>query len=715
MLDCYQDDYGVNFDPRYFPVTPEEYRKLTSDGTDVDLSGYYTSGQTDALLDKKADKSELSLKQDKISDLNEIRNGAALGSTAIQEEVDPTVPSWAKQPNKPSYTASEVGALPSSTIIPSKTSDLTNDSGFITGYTETDPTVPAWAKETSKPTYTAQEVGAQEIIEDLDIIRSGATLGLTSIQKIMIETTHEELKNLRNTSELSPGQLYRVTDYVTTTTQEGTRSAGHAFDIIVTALSNSELSEEAKAIAHSDDTYFANCELSAWELKYCLDNDASRFAWADETNGKGVIYYMKDEWNNECPYDFKNIQFKRYAITNVSTTGYTQDETSALSETFLFGNNGNKCFATKDVYGNWVPANESHQSGSDSQNTSIEWEIDENTFAWYYTFNGEKKESADGEIELYDITSQKLILSPECIQWLESEGSGSDISDNCYNNSIKPRTWEYFGDDEYYKGRIVLNDIVFLNGVSYCYYNNEDESWEYSTAYCYGNVFGVECRNNTIGNSFGSNTIGNYFRYNTIGNAVYNNSIGNSFGSNTIGNNFQNNSIGNEFYYNTIGNYFQYNTIGNDFQYNTIGNDFGSNTIGNNVYRNTIGNYFRYNTIGNNFQNNSIGNSFGSNTIGNNFQNNSIGNYVYNNSIGNYFNQNTIGNDFQNNRLGEDVQYLDFTTNYGSVTLQYLYVLSGYKYDTKTSVPTGITANATYSQTIGFNTAGAFVVKNMLD
>jgi hypothetical protein len=27
--------------------------------------------------------------------------------------------------------------------------------------------------------------------------------------------------------------------------------------------------------------------------------------------GKGVIYWMKDEWNNECPYDFKNIQFKR--------------------------------------------------------------------------------------------------------------------------------------------------------------------------------------------------------------------------------------------------------------------------------------------------------------------------------------------------------------------------------------------------------------------
>jgi len=44
--------------------------------------------------------------------------------------------------------------------VPTKVSDLQNDSGFITGYTETDPTVPSWAKASSKPTYTASEVGA---------------------------------------------------------------------------------------------------------------------------------------------------------------------------------------------------------------------------------------------------------------------------------------------------------------------------------------------------------------------------------------------------------------------------------------------------------------------------------------------------------------------------------------------------------------------------
>lgn len=53
----------------------------------------------------------------------------------LTTESDPTVPAWAKQATKPTYTASEVGALPDTTVIPSavtKTSQLTNDSGYLT-------------------------------------------------------------------------------------------------------------------------------------------------------------------------------------------------------------------------------------------------------------------------------------------------------------------------------------------------------------------------------------------------------------------------------------------------------------------------------------------------------------------------------------------------------------------------------------------------------
>ena len=76
---------------------------------------------------------------------------------------------WAKSATKPVYTASEVGAaaeqhthstadITDFPTIPTKVSDLQNDSGYISE--ETDPTVPAWAKADTKPTYTASEVGA---------------------------------------------------------------------------------------------------------------------------------------------------------------------------------------------------------------------------------------------------------------------------------------------------------------------------------------------------------------------------------------------------------------------------------------------------------------------------------------------------------------------------------------------------------------------------
>ena len=126
----------------------------------------------------------------------------------------------------------------------------------------------------------------------------------------LTEITWSSLKSLVGTGSLIPGMHYRITDYQCTTTQDNTRSAGHVFDIIVTADDESTLNEVARAAKHDGDTYFADCDLNAWKLWYCLDNDTTRFAWADATNGKGVIYRMIDEFNNDVPYDFKNIQFK---------------------------------------------------------------------------------------------------------------------------------------------------------------------------------------------------------------------------------------------------------------------------------------------------------------------------------------------------------------------------------------------------------------------
>lgn len=100
-------------------------------------------------------------------------------ATGKAKETDPTVPAWAKEEEKPTYTAEEVGALPSTTVIPSKLSELTADdehetvtkeekqawnakSDFSGEYRDLrgKPELAEWALQSEKPTYTASEVGA---------------------------------------------------------------------------------------------------------------------------------------------------------------------------------------------------------------------------------------------------------------------------------------------------------------------------------------------------------------------------------------------------------------------------------------------------------------------------------------------------------------------------------------------------------------------------
>lgn len=142
----------------------------------------------------------------------------------------------------------------------------------------------------------------------------------------MAEITYAEIVALRDAGELIPGMIYRITDYTCTTTQDDTQSAHNDFDIIVTAVDVDKVSETARAIRRAGDTYFENSNLEAWQIWYTLGNDTTKYGWADPENGKGVVYRMIDEFNNDCPYDFKSIQFKRYntTITSLSSdlSGY---------------------------------------------------------------------------------------------------------------------------------------------------------------------------------------------------------------------------------------------------------------------------------------------------------------------------------------------------------------------------------------------------------
>ena len=147
--------------------------------------------------------------------------------------------------------------------------------------------------------------------------QSGSAVSYTDPYRNAETMSYSDLKTLRTNSGLVPGKWYRITDYVATTSDTESRSASHPFDIIVVAETENALSEEGYAALHSGDSYFANNNLAAWKVWYCIDNDTTRFSWADSTNGKGVVYRLIDEFQNDLPFDFKGIQFKRYKIDDI--------------------------------------------------------------------------------------------------------------------------------------------------------------------------------------------------------------------------------------------------------------------------------------------------------------------------------------------------------------------------------------------------------------
>lgn len=133
------------------------------------------------------------------------------------EETDPTVPAWAKEEEKPTYTAEEVGALPSTTVIPSKLSELTADdehetvtkgekqawnakSDFSGEYRDLKgkPEFAEWVLQSRKPTYTASEVGA--LPSTTEIPKNLSDLQDDSEHRIVTDTEKQSWNNKSNFS-----------------------------------------------------------------------------------------------------------------------------------------------------------------------------------------------------------------------------------------------------------------------------------------------------------------------------------------------------------------------------------------------------------------------------------------------------------------------------------------------------------------------------------
>lgn len=252
-----------------------------------------------------------------------------------------------------------------------------------------------------------------DLVNDLGFITAEDALPAQTY----LEVTHQELVDLKNSSQLIPGTKYRITDYVTKFNSTVASSKENPFDVVVTALDVNVLDHKANAVHRAGDNYFTDCDLSKWQLWYDLEYsvEASNSIVADfstnealtgivinmefsgmveymevnyyayegviqgitvyvlsetqitnveqdilcvlvnpddssfipldyapnilevnignsENYSKGLIYRMIDEFNNDCPYDFKNIQFDAKF-----TFSYAQDEDSDAIDASLTG------------------------------------------------------------------------------------------------------------------------------------------------------------------------------------------------------------------------------------------------------------------------------------------------------------------------------------------------------------------------------------------
>lgn len=455
----------------------------------------------------------------------------------------------------------------------------------------------------------------------------------------IISITRSALLSLIATSSLQIGQKYLITDYKTIYTQPISlvTITGASEPLIVTATTINQLAPEAKSTIYTNDIVFYNINNNTLIVPGCTF---------------GYIYRRIDVTNNnDIPFDFRAIMFRRYGLNVVNTwsssTTYTKNAVVVSGSTIYisrFNNNLNNILTLPKYWRvlEWT-------NGQTVSPTKTNWVIGDNVIS----------PSTDNYIS---IPIDNTVFTDYL---LFSQG----ITSNTFNNIIK----ESFGQDI-----ISANNSVFLGS------NIQNNS--------IGNLF----TNNTISDFFENNHIGDSFRYNSIASNFTFNRVDDLFENSLIGTYFKNNSIATSVNSlvinslaeaNTFESYVEHLYAEDSFINNKIGLAAHRNTFGINSYLNELGSYcedniFGANTqldiIGNNaiflisgdgFQSNKIGNYSANNIFGNNSTNNVISHYFSTNTMGVSFDGNYIGLSFQNSTFGDTCQNNTFVDFCNSLTI----------------------------------------------
>ena len=212
---------------------------------------------------------------------------------------------------------------------------------------------------------------------------------------------------------------------------------------------------------------------------------------------------MIDDFGNDCPYDFKNIQFYRQ-----------WDEAKQLWCTIPTDNTGVPCYT-------FSSSGDSSTASFTDMSLSTSNDVYSNVIKEYIKYDKQTHSKQTlNNICFFGLVCNENIFGVDCYE--------NTFGNQCINNS--------FGNS--------------------CYANSfRNDLWH--------NSFGNRCENNSFGSGCSYNTFGDYLTYNTFGDDCDFNSFGSDCYRNSFGNSCDHNSFGNGCYRISFGNGCDHNSFGN--------------------------------------------------------------------------------------------------------------------------------------------------------
>lgn len=403
------------------------------------------------------------------------------------------------------------------------------------------------------------------------------------VAELMVSTTYADLVALRDAGNLVPGMKYRITDYETITTKAGSQAAGHPFDIIVTALDNKTISENASAIQSARDTngYFARANLKVWQLKYALDNINGRFDFAPRdspaymnvsitaggttasalllaTGSKNVIneeeYYIFIDINDGTGFasESEDLQAGGSILILGGDPPITGTINSVENIPPVYNGKG-VIYRMIDAQGNSCPYD--FKNIKFLRTDTEDAETYEYTFS-YHSANGPKDYSEFVPKKCYDNFMADGCWDNVFVVMLQTRISGNKFGDGCTGNTFGEETYNVIFGAECKNNTLA----GYNNG---CVFGNKCERnyLDTTSANC---IFGNNCLYNKLGKGCAGNRFGIYCQSNTFGDNCIYNSFGERCSNNVLGDECRDNHFGNNCKMINMGSYSLANTFGNE-------------------------------------------------------------------------------------------------------------------------------------------------------